>query len=183
LRQVDTISLTEPANQTTVTRRGNFRLTYILLPVGLLLAAIILAVVFYNKLPPEVAYHFIDDTPDGWISRGAITVWLVTPQFVLALIGIALSGIGSVITRKNELPDRNRIMRILMAMGNMVALPQLILIFALLDIFLYNAYQIRLIPLWAVIIAVLFIGSIILGIFFLQTLRQPRGADVKNHRE
>ena len=179
-RQVNAISHTEPAQKTAGKRVKTFRLTYILLPVALCLAAIILAATFYNRLPPEVVYRY----PDGpSISRGAIIAWLVIPQFILALIGIALSGVGAMITHKNEPSDRARIMKILIAMGNMVALPQLILLFALLDILLYNAYQIRLIPLWIVIVVVMLIGSIILGIFFLQTLKQSRGSDVKNHQE
>jgi hypothetical protein len=149
------------------------------LPVALFLLAIILAAVFYNRLPPEVVYRYSDGTS---VSRGAIIAWLVVPQFILAIIGVALSGIGSMITRKNEPSDRTRIMKILLAMANMVALPQLILLFALVDIFLYNAYEIRLIPLWIVIVIVMLIGSIVLGIFFLQTLRQSRGSDVKTTR-
>ena len=70
-----------------------------------------------------------------------------------------------------------------MAMGNMVALPQIILILAMLDIFLYNAYEIRLLPMWIIILVVLIIGTIILGIFFLQTLKQFRRINTKNIQE
>ena len=154
-----------------------------MLPVGILLLSIILAVSFYNTLPPEVAYHFTDDVPDRWVSRGAIVAWLLFPQFFLAFIGVAISGIGSIISRRYELSDISHIKRILMAMGNMVALPQLILVFAMLDIFLYNAYEIHLLPLWIIILAVLLIGTVVLGIFFLQTLRQYRKSDVKSIRE
>ena len=177
---MNAISLTEPTQDATEKQGKTFRLTYILLPVTLFLFSIILVVVFYNKLPAEVVYRYAEGVS---VSRGAIIAWLVIPQFILALIGIALSGVGSIITRKNDPADRARIMRILMAMGNMVALPQLILLFALLHIFLYNAYEIRLIPLWIIIVIIMFIGSIILGMFFLQTLRQSRGSDVKYHQE
>lgn len=175
-----TISPTEPAQKTAVKQGKTFRLTYILLPVALFLLSIILVAVFYHKLPPEVVYRYTEGTS---VSRGAIIAWLVIPQFILALIGIALSGVGSLITRKNEPSDRARIMKILMAMGNMVALPQLILLFAMLHIFLYNAYEIRLIPLWIIIVIIMLISSIVLGIFFLQTLRQSRGSEVKNRQE
>ena len=174
------ISLTEPVQNIAAKPIKTFRLTYILLPVVLFLAAITLAVTFYNRLPPEVVYRYTEGTS---VSRGAIIAWLVVPQFILALIGIGLSGIGAMITRKNEPSDRARMTRLLMVMGNMVALPQLILLFALLEILLYNAYQIRLIPLWTVIVVVMLIGSIVLGIFFLKTLKQSRGSDVKNYQE
>jgi uncharacterized membrane protein len=165
-------------------KRGRlFRWTYFALPLGLLLLSVILAVSFFNLLPPEVAYHFNGDLPDKWISRGAILIWLIVPQFFLVFIGVALSGIGSVVSRRYELTDISLIRRILIVMGNMVALPQIILIFAMLDIFLYNAYEIRLIPLWVIIIAALFIGTIILGIFFLQTLRHSHRSGVNNIQE
>jgi len=57
-------------------------------------------------------------------------------------------------------------------MGNMIGLPQLILCFAILDIFSYNAYQIRLIPLWAFSLIVMGIGAIILAMVFVSALRR-----------
>jgi len=57
--------------------------------------------------------------------------------------------------------------KILSLMGNMVALPQIILGFAMLDIFLYNAYQIDIMPLWIFAVIVLVLGGIILGVFFI----------------
>jgi len=160
-----------------------FRWSYIMLPVVLLLLAVILAAVFYNKLPSEVYYHFTGDTPDREVSRTALMAWLLIPQFFLMFIGVAISGIGSVISRRYELSDSNHIKRLLMAMGNMVALPQIILIFAMLDIFLYNAYYIRLIPLWIVIIVVLLLGTIVLGIFFFRIIRQFRVSNAKQNQE
>ena len=40
----------------------------------------------------EVAYHFTDDMPDRWVSRGAIIAWLIVPQFILAIIGVRKGG-------------------------------------------------------------------------------------------
>ena len=154
-----------------------------MLPLGLLVLSAILAIAFFGTLPEQVAYHFTDDVPDRWVSRGAIIAWLLFPQFFLAFIGVALSGIGSIISRRYELSDISHIRRILMAMGNMVVLPQVILIFAMLDIFLYNAYEIRLLPLWIVILVILLIGTIVLGIFFLQTLRHYHRTTTDNIQE
>ena len=61
-------------------------------------------------------------------------------------------------------------------MGNMIALPQVILCFAMLDIFSYNSYQIRLMPLWVFALIVMGLGTIISGIFFMWGLRQFLGA-------
>ena len=57
-------------------------------------------------------------------------------------------------------------------MGNMVALPQIILCFAMLDIFSYNSYQIHLMPVWIFALIIMVIGGIILGIFLFQAVRR-----------
>lgn len=142
-----------------------------------------MAAVFYTKLPPEVYYHFSGDIPDREVSRTAIIAWLLIPQFVLMVIGVAISGIGSIVSRKYKISNINNTKRLLMAMGNMVALPQIILIFAMLDIFLYNAYYIHLIPLWIIIVIVLLIGTIVLVIFFYRIIRQFHTSNVKQNQE
>ena len=73
-----------------------------------------------------------------------------------------------------QLDESTPIKKVLPIMGNMVALPQVILTFAMLDIFLYNAYEIHLIPLWVFAVVVIVLSGIILGIFFIQALRHSR---------
>jgi len=53
----------------------------------------------------------------------------------------------------------------------------------MLDVFLYNAYQIRLIPLWVFALIIMVLGAIILGIFFIQTIRQFRRLHGKSLQE
>ena len=73
--------------------------------------------------------------------------------------------------------------RILPVMGNMLALPQVILTFAMLDIFLYNAYQIRLIPLWVFALIIMFLGVVVLGAFFAKSIRESRRQRIKTSQE
>ena len=68
-------------------------------------------------------------------------------------------------------------------MGNMVTLPQIILIFAMLDIFLYNAYQVHLMPLWIFALMVMVLGGIVLGVMYLQAIRQVRRLPAKSLQE
>jgi len=63
---------------------------------------------------------------------------------------------------------------ILSLMGNMIALPQIIIFFTILDIFSYNSYQIHLVPMWILALLVLGLGGIILGIFFIRAILQTR---------
>jgi uncharacterized membrane protein (DUF485 family) len=68
-------------------------------------------------------------------------------------------------------------------MGNLMALPQIILLFAMLDIFLYNAYQIKLIPFWVIALVVMVLGGIILGVYFIRTSQKFRRLQGTNLKE
>jgi hypothetical protein len=60
----------------------------------------------------------------------------------------------------------------LLLMGNMVALPQLVLVFAMLAIFSYNSYGIYLMPLWIFALIVMGLGGVVLGIVFFLAVQQ-----------
>ncbi len=157
-----------------------FHWSYIILPVILLLLSIMLTAYFYPRLSAEVAYHFkFDGSPDRWLNRGMITLWMLLPQLVFTLMAGAITlGITklSVLFQQPESiwvkPER-----ILSLMGNMVALPQVILFFAMLDIFSYNSYQIHLIPLWVFALIIMVLGGIILGILFARATRRTWGTN------
>jgi hypothetical protein len=159
-----------------------FRWTYIILPAVLLLLSVVLVAYFYRLLPPEVAYRFSNGVPASWISRGAITAWLVVPQFILILMAYAFVRMA-ITSMRHILVEGTPLKKVLPVMGNMVILPQVILIFAMLDIFLYNAYQIRLIPLWVFALIIIVLSAIILGSFFIQNIRQFRRLHGKNLQE
>ena len=156
------------------TTRLPFRWSYVILPASVLLLAIIIAAFFYSQLPAEVAYRFNDDgSPDKWLSRQAILAWLLIPQLFLALLAAAIVwGITRLSTLFPQNETNLRLERIMSLMGNMIGLPQLILCFAMLDIFSYNAYQTHIMPIWIFALIVIGLGSIPLAIFFIQAIRQ-----------
>ena len=166
----------EPSRETTSRETTPFRWRYIVLPVAILLLAIILTAYFYRLLPGEVAYHFKDGSPDKWMSRGATIAWMLMPQFFLALLaGAIVWGITKLSAHSQQTVSRWT-EKILSLMGNMMALPQIVLGFAMLDIFSYNSYQIHLMPLWIFALLVMGAGGIILGIFFILAIRGVLGA-------
>lgn len=182
MRQVVVISSAEPANKTNPENKIVFRWKYIVLPAVFLLLSVILAAFFYRLLPAEVAYHFQNSSPDKWLGRGAFIAWLVIPQFfftLLSFIVVRLVLLGSRYWPAEDTP----IKKLLPVMGNMVALPQIIFLFAMLDFFLYNAYQIRLIPLWVITLIVMILGGAILGVFFIRIIRQFRRQQSKSPQE
>ncbi len=152
-----------------------FRWSYIILPLAILALSIILTGYFYHRLPTEVAYHFkLDGSPDRWLSREMITVCLLVPQLVLTLMAGAVTwGITKLgILSRQEESTWIKPEGMLSLMGNMIGLPQIILCFAMLDIFSYNSYQTHIMPLWVFVLIIMGLGGIILGIFFILAIRR-----------
>jgi hypothetical protein len=152
-----------------------FRGAYIALPAAIFLLSVVLAAYFYGMLPSEVAYHFAGDIPDRWLGRGAIIAWLIIPQFAFALFAFVTILIATMMSRQMKLATDTPVGELLSIMGNMVVLPQLVLAFAMLDIFLYNSYQIRLMPVWVFALMVMAVGGIVLGLLFIRAIRRLRG--------
>ena len=159
----------------TVAEAPAFRWRYIALPLVVLILTVAMVGYFYRLLPPEVAYHFQSDgSPDQWLSRSTIVLWALLPQFFLTILAGAitwgLTKLGSV--SSDVAAIMAKLGRLLLVMGNMVAIPQIILCFAMLDIFSYNSYQIHILPLWVFALIVMVVGAIVLTVFFFQTVRQ-----------
>jgi hypothetical protein len=128
---------------------------------------------FYRLLPAEVGYLFGDGgEAEARAGRGGIALWAVIPQLVLTLAAWGLTlGIGR-LARMSGQTEKSAVSSdaALVFIGNMIAIPQIILCFAMLDIFSYNSYQVHLLPLWLLALIVLVGGGIILSIFFIRAL-------------
>ncbi len=173
------LSRKEPAKETTRTGTLTFRWSYIILPAVILLLSIILTAYFYHLLPANTAYHFKPDgTPDKWLSREITIVWLLVSQLLLTLLAGGITwGATKLVTLFRQLESTGiRLERILSLMGNMIALPQIILFFTMLDIFSYNSYQIHLMPMWISALVIMGLGGVILGVFFIRAIQQSREA-------
>jgi ABC-type Fe3+ transport system permease subunit len=57
-------------------------------------------------------------------------------------------------------------------MSNMVVIPQLVLIVAMINIFGYNSYGTPLSSVWWLSLAIIFTGIIALSIFFVRAIQQ-----------
>ena len=156
----------------------SFRWSYIIAPLAVFLLSIILSAYFYHLLPIEVAVHFkLDGTPDSWLSREMTMVWVLLPQLLLVLL---VGGVAWGITKLGILPKQTgsigvKAERIVSFMGNVVALPQLIVFFAMLDILSYNSYQIHLLPMWIFLLAILglvTVALVVFGVFILSRARR-----------
>ena len=155
-----------------------FRWRMTALPIIVLVLSVALVAYFGRLLADDVARHFTSDgTPDKWTSRGTILLWTLLPQALLTLLALGITWGGSRLdsvfqhARSTGLPAE----RILAVMGNMVALPQAILLFAVADMFSYNSYQTHLFPVWVFALVVMTVGAVILGAFFANFIRQTSG--------
>jgi uncharacterized membrane protein len=158
-----------------VGRDVTFHWRYIIFPVAILVLSVVIVAYFYCLLPAEVSYHFRPDgSPDRWLSRSVIVLWMLVPQFFLTLLAAALTwGMTRLAVRFRQAEGGGgKAGSLLSLMGNMIALPQVILGFAMLDIFSYNAYQVHLMSLLTFTLIVMGVGTIILGIFFIRAIRQ-----------
>jgi uncharacterized membrane protein len=147
-----------------------------MLPLIFLLISIILVAFFYARLPFQVAYHFQSDgLPDRWFIQPLVVLWALLPQFLLTLSAAIVTWVITRLAARFLEPESAVVnpQRIMLLTGNMVAIPQLVLDFAMLDIFSYNSYQTHLRPSVLVFaLIVMLVGGIILGIFFVQVMRQ-----------
>jgi uncharacterized membrane protein len=159
-------------NKTREKPRVRFRWKLIAFPAALLVISIILVAVFYGRLPESVGWTF-DGTglPDRWADKSALVLWIIGLQvfFLLAAAGI-IRGITSIYNRYTDSDSGPMNPGVMIGiMGNMLVVPQVIIFFAMIDIFSYNSYQTHFLPLWLNALIVLLAGGIILGIFFLRT--------------
>ncbi len=178
-RQKQVVENKEPMRQPTKGMALAFHWSYIILPVAILLLSIILTAYFYGRLPAELAYHFKPDgSPDRWLSREAMILVTLLPQLLFTLTAWGLTWGIIRLSALFRQPERILIPpeRILLFMGNMMAMPQIVLCFAMLGIFVYNLYHIQIMPLWVFALIIMVLGGIILGIIANRAMKHVWGA-------
>jgi len=157
-----------------------FRWKYILLPLAILLLMAALTAIFYPQLTNDVAYRFnLNGSPESWLSRQAILILALLPQFILSIIAIATTwGITRAGRSIGQIASALKPEGLLMLMGNLVALPQIIFGFVMLDVFIYNIRNNHIMPVWLFVLIVMIAGSIILAIFFIQAFKRSRSLNL-----
>jgi hypothetical protein len=104
-------------------------------------------------------------------------VLALLPQLLLTLIALVLAWVMTRLVSRLWPREgiRTNPRTIVALMGNMVALPQIVFGFAIADIFVYNAYQIHLPPLWIFAVVFMVVGGIIIGVVFVRAIRWQWG--------
>jgi uncharacterized membrane protein len=188
LRRREPVELKEPEKKKAEASLA-FHWKYVVLPATILLLSIVLAAVFYPQLSDQVAWRFnLDGSAKGWLSRQMITLLMLLPQFLLVLAASAITwGITKMGRSLGQMGSALKPESFILLMGNMAALPQIVLAFVMLDIFSYNIYQRHLMPIWLFALIVILAGGIILSILFIRTIRLSRSISdnikSKNYKE
>ena len=155
------------------------RWRYVALPLAMLFLSLALTAYFYRLLPDEIAWRFsLDGSPNSWLSRQAVTMIMLAPQFFLTLAAAAFTwGIVKLGRSYGQMGGLKQD-KILLLMGNIVALPQVVIVFVMLDIFSYNVYSVHLMPTWLFALIIMVVGGVFLAIFFIQAfIRLSKPAD------
>ncbi|MCJ7605220.1 MAG: hypothetical protein MUO19_04200 [Dehalococcoidales bacterium] len=164
---------TETSVQDPAPEQVKFRWKYIALPLSMLACAVVLTAVFYSMLPEDVSYRFQESAADTFISRNAMIAWLIIPHILFTLISFGL--IKTLLLSSRYWSDEGSLIsRVLPLLGNMTGLVQTIIVFAALQIFLYNAYEVLLTPFWVFAVVIMVLGGVILGIAFARIFRESR---------
>jgi len=162
---------TRPADEN---RPVSFHLTYAILPILVFLLSVAITIFFYPNLPAEVAYSFKTGAVPGYISKGITLLLMLLSQLLFAL---PLVGITWGVIRLSRTNPSVTLERTLLMIGNLAALPQLIICFALADIFSYNSYGSHLMPLWLFAIIIMVTGAGLVGLLFAGAIRHRKSLD------
>ena len=163
----------KPDEQPKPKNKPKVRWSYFLLPVIILLVSIIITAFFFNKLPDAV--NLRPDSGSATISRATAVLWAIIPQLLMTLIAMVITwGTSKISALFPSTADSGvqQLESILLVMSNMVVIPQLILLVAMINIFSYNSFQTHISFVWWVSLTVIFTGIIFLGIFFVRALQK-----------
>ncbi|HUT96710.1 MAG TPA: DUF1648 domain-containing protein [Dehalococcoidales bacterium] len=155
-----------------------FRWSYVAVPLVVLLLLVGLSAYFYHLLPADVAVRFdADGTPQSWLSPMMTMVLALLPQILLTVVALLLAWVTTRLASRfwSREGTRAKPGTIVALMGNMIALPQIVFGFAIADIFVYNAYQIHLPPVWIFAVSFMVGGGIIIGVVFVRAIRWEWG--------
>lgn len=157
-----------------------FRSKFILLPLAILLLTTILTFIFYPQLTDSVAYRFnLNGSPESWMDQQGILLLALLPQIILFIMAVVMTW-GTIRAGRSvgQIASALKPERLLMLMGNIMALPQIIFGFVILDVLIYNIYDNHLMPVWLFALIIMIVGGIILTLFFIQSFKRSRNINL-----
>ncbi len=154
-----------------------FRWSYIAISVFLFLFCLAVAAIVHPTLPESVAYRFGSaGAPTSFLPKAAFTAVMLGAQLLitLAVVGLA-SGIvafGRHMLARSALAFN--VHGMIWLMTNMLALPQIILAFILLDSSFYALQGSHIMTPWIFSLITVGLGSLVILFVFVQVFKQAR---------
>jgi hypothetical protein len=131
---------------------------------------------FFFQLPDQVAYRFTSGgAAESWMGKIPLTGILLGVQFVMivmvTIIIKAIVSFGKAIeqTSPNFHPDR-----FMLLIGNIAALPQLVLAVVMFDVFSFNIIDKHVLSIWAIILVLAISSAVVLTVFFIRAFIRTR---------
>lgn len=168
---------TAPAGTRTVVLK--FRWQYILMPLIFSFISIALFIIFFWQLNPQVAYRFnAEGISISTASREMLALFMLLPHLLFVVLA---GGITSTIVKiggsLEQISQAFNPERLLFFIGNIMAMPQIVFAFIMLDIFRYDINGSHLMPVWIFAVIVMVVGSFFIIPFFIQTFLRSRNAN------
>jgi uncharacterized membrane protein len=161
---------------TTVKTGLSFEWKYITLPMIIFITSIIIAAMFFFQLPDQIAYRFNSaGSAESWMGRVTVTAIMLGLQFVIITMVIlvikTIIGFAKTIEQSSSGFNPDRFMLLI---GNIAALPQLVLAVIMFDIFSFNVVEKHVLSIWLLILIMAISGVIILSVFFIRAFISTR---------
>lgn len=169
----------ENAVQTAASPKTKVRWNFFAIPLIILILSVIITIAYYGKLPDPV-YLRPDTDSTASITRFMAVLWAIVPQLLMALIAMIIAyGAGKITALFAQTPDAGakQLEGVMLVMSNMVIIPQLVLLVAMINIFSYNAFKTHMSFVWWFSLTVVFTGIIVLTIFFVRALQKMAKAN------
>jgi uncharacterized membrane protein len=152
-----------------------FRWSYVAIPIFLLLFCLAVAAIVHPSLPESVAYRFSSaGVPTSFLPRAAFTAIMLGAQafITLAVVGLAFGivSFGRRMLGKSALAFN--VHGMIWLMTNMLALPQIILAFILLDSSFYALQGSHIMAPWLFSLITVGLGSLVILFVFVQVFKQ-----------
>ena len=105
-------------------------------------------------------------------------VAVLSPQLLFLLMALGIAWGTTRLGRRFGWAESGgvRAERVVSFMGNILALPQLVILFAMLDILSYNSYQTHILPMWLFLIIVLGLTTVAMAVLGIVIFLRARKA-------
>lgn len=147
----------------TIQKALRFRWSFVIIPLIVFVISVIMAAVFIPLLGDTVLLRFSDNGSAREISKAGLLTLLLAPNVLFTLISLALVRLlmaGS----KNWDTETSFITRVVPLLGNMPGLVQAVVVAAVLQICLYNIYNVSIGPFWVYAVIIMAAGAVFLGV-------------------